>query len=204
MFSSLPASGFDITKRLINDTCLHLVANCGTLAMAYLVLSRAAPTRLTAVINAIDTEQRSAIMYAVVGERNDILRLLVQCGGDVTVRGANGMTALHLAAKNGNFEAATIMLEQLYAAAPLRRFDAFLNASDDGGWTAAVWAAEIGHTEMVAYLIGRGADVNVCDAEQNTVMHWAALSDNVETCAALMAAERCDFDVQNVSGDTPL
>lgn len=113
------------------------------------------------------------------------------------------MTALHLAAKNGNFEAAQIILDNYLHAATANRFETFLNAVDDGGWTAIVWAAEIGHADMVSYFITRGADINVCDAENNTVLHWAALSDNVDTIVALVQTN-CDFNMQNINGDTPL
>lgn len=82
-------SGFDITKPQVNGTCLHLVANFGSISMAYLILSRA-PT--LDFVNAIDSELRSAIMYAIAGEKNDILKLLVQCGGDVTLKASDYVT----------------------------------------------------------------------------------------------------------------
>lgn len=113
------------------------------------------------------------------------------------------MTALHLAAKTGNFAAAQIILDNYRQCANINRFETFLNCIDDGGWTTIVWAAEIGSSDMVSYLINCGADTNICDAENNTVLHWAAMSDNIETVAPLMHSD-CDFNVQNVNGDTPL
>lgn len=51
--------------------------------MTYLALSRATSLDF---LNIVDTELRTAIMCAVVAGKNDILKLLVQCGADVTVK----------------------------------------------------------------------------------------------------------------------
>lgn len=80
------ASGFDITTPLPefrNGTCLHLVSNFGDVTMTYLTLSRATSIEF---LDIVDAEMRTAIMCAVVGDKNDILKLLVQCGADVTVK----------------------------------------------------------------------------------------------------------------------
>lgn len=86
MLGYITASGFDITTPLAefhNGTCLHLVSHFGSISMTYLILSRAPSVDF---INVMDRELRSAIMCAVVGQKNDILKLLVQCGGDVTLK----------------------------------------------------------------------------------------------------------------------
>lgn len=86
MFVQFIASGFDIATPLPefrNGTCLHLVSSFGNITMAYLVLSRAASLDY---LNIVDAEMRTAIMCAVVGGKDDILKLLVQCGADVTVK----------------------------------------------------------------------------------------------------------------------
>lgn len=169
--------------------------------MTYLILSRAPPQH-DDFLNRRDRELRTALMCAVLGAKNDTIRMLVQCGADVTARGPGGMTALHLAAKTGNFAAAQILLDAHRRATSVHRFGLFVNAVDDGGWTTIVWAAEIGHAEMVEYLVQCGADLAVCDAERNTVLHWAALSDDVATVRPLLLG--ADLNVQNVNGDTPL
>lgn len=51
--------------------------------MTYLALSRATSLEF---LNIVDAEMRTAIMCAVVGGKNEILKLLVQCGADVTVK----------------------------------------------------------------------------------------------------------------------
>ena len=113
------------------------------------------------------------------------------------------MTILHLAAKTGNLRAAKIILESYRNSVSFHTLDLFLNACDDGGWTAIVWAAELGHTDIVRYLINCGANANISDTENFTVLHWAAFSNNTETIVPLLRSD-CDFNVQNINGDTPL
>ena len=113
------------------------------------------------------------------------------------------MTVLHLSAKIGNLAAAKIILESYRETASSKKMEMFLNCVDDGNWTALVWAAENKHKDFVAYLISLGADVNVCDLENNTVIHWGALSGDVETLYPLLTTT-CDVNIQNVNGDTAL
>lgn len=198
----IPASGYDISAKLPefrSGTCLHLVSHFGSLAMSYLILSRSPSVDF---LNIQDRELRSALMCAVLYSKNDVLRMLVQCGADVTLRGPGGMTALHLSAKTGNFTAAQIILDSYRRATSATSFGMLVNAVDDGGWTTIVWAAEVGHSDMVEYLVQCGADLSICDAERNTVLHWAALSDDVATVRPLLL--EADLNVQNINGDTPL
>lgn len=58
-------------------------------------------------------------------------------------QGDDGMTPLHLAAKNGNLEACTLLLS---APSLPRRY---VDSLDDGGWTPLVWGSEFNHIEIV-------------------------------------------------------
>ena len=197
------ASGFDVSapfKEFHFGTCLHLIAHFGSLNMMYLILSRVASLDF---INAQDKELRTAAMCAVVGQKHEILRLLVQCGADVTRRGPDGMTVLHLAAKVGNLLATQIILEHYKLKVTFQKFEQFINAVDDGQWTPLVWAAENGLSNIESYLISLGANPNICDSENNSALHWAALSNSVDTILPLLGSN-CDFNLQNVNGDTAL
>lgn len=59
------------------------------------------------------------------------------------------MTCLHIAAKQGILEAAQLIVESYRASRNIASFLSFINAQDEGGWTAMVWAAELGHTDIV-------------------------------------------------------
>lgn len=197
------ASGFDVSapfKEFHHGTCLHLIAHYGSLNMMYLILSRVSSMDF---INAQDKELRTAAMCAVVEQKHEILRLLVQCGADVAKKGPDGTTVLHLAAKVDNLTATKIILEHYRQKVTFQKFEAFINAVDDGQWTALVWAAENGLNEIESYLISLGASPNICDSENNSALHWAALSNRVEAILPLLGSN-CDFNLQNVNGDTAL
>lgn len=193
--------------------------------MAHLIMSRVSSIDF---FNLLDKELRTAVMCAIIGGKNDILKLLVQCGADLTIKvriystfilsnqfyffqfyceiqkGTDGMTALHLAAKSANLEALQILLDNYRECVSLYQLEKFLNASDDGGWTAIVWAADLGNAEMVSALLNCGANPNICDAENNTALHWATLSDNIDTVMLFLQHGGCSLGTQNINGDTPL
>lgn len=52
------------------------------------------------------------------------------------------MTALHLAAKNGNLECCKIIINKQ---------PSMINWKDNGGWTPLVWACENSHIDVVKY-----------------------------------------------------
>lgn len=133
--AEIVVSGFDLLtpfKEFHNGTCLHLASNFGNITMIYLILCR---TSCIDFLNLFDRELRTAVMCAVVGEKNDILKLLIQCGADVTLKGPDGMTSLHLAAKIGNYMGAQIILDHYRQNASISNLDYFINTIDDGHWT---------------------------------------------------------------------
>lgn len=80
------ASGYDITtpiKEFFHGTCLHLTAHFGSLRMAYLIMNR-----MTTIdfFNLMDHSMRTAVMCAIQGNKLDILKVLVQCGADITLK----------------------------------------------------------------------------------------------------------------------
>lgn len=113
------------------------------------------------------------------------------------------MTALHLAVKMKNYDAVEILLNTYRESSTLFQLEKFLNTRDDGGWTALVWAADIANAKLVTALLNCGADPSICDAENNTALHWATLSESLETVQILLQS-RCNLSAQNINGDTAL
>lgn len=53
-------------------------------------------------------------------------------------------------------------------------------------------------------LLQQGADPNICDNDNNTVLHWAALQNHdLDTITVLLKAG-INCNIQNVEGETPL
>ncbi|XP_066245089.1 histone-lysine N-methyltransferase EHMT1 isoform X1 [Euwallacea similis] len=173
-----------------NGTLLHLAVLKGNLDIIYLLIMSKID------LDSLNNDQNSPLMCAISEGRNDIVKHLVQAGAEVSLKGMDAMTSLHLAAKFGNLEACNIVL--CNAVMPN-----FVNVQDDGGWTALVWACEHGYKEVVKYLLSMGADISIRDVEHNVALHWAAFKGSTEIVELLLNL-KTDIDVTNVHGDTPL
>lgn len=80
------------------------------------------------------------------------------------------------AAKNGDLKGVIAALEQ----------DENVDAKDNKGYTALMWASYHGHTEIVTILLAHGANVNEKDNEGFTALKWAAYKDQREVCVMLL------------------
>ena len=94
----------------------------------------------------------------------EAIRLLVDPGFDPNGTDWLGKTHLHTVATDGD----------LTTAAALLACGADIDAVeyDDGG-TALAWAARKGKTEMVAFLLGEGADANAAQGDWAKPLRWA-------------------------------
>uniref|UniRef100_A0A0A9Z5B7 Histone-lysine N-methyltransferase EHMT1 n=4 Tax=Lygus hesperus TaxID=30085 RepID=A0A0A9Z5B7_LYGHE len=148
-------------------------------------------------LETLDKNQYTPLMLAVQNKHNALVKYLVKAGAAVGFKGAEGMTALHIAAKEGNLEACHYILTQ--ANLPL----SFIDAVDDGRWTALVWAAENCHSKVVRYLLEKRADPQIRDAEMNIALHWSAFAGSMEISEDLLNFG-CSINLSNTHGDTPL
>ena len=100
-----------------------------------------------------------AVFLANVGRVNAMLR---DKSALVEERYARGDTALHHAARNGDFE----IVEQLVSGG------ADVNATTDNSHFPLYCAAGHGHVEMTQYLIDNGADLQARLSDGKTVTEW--------------------------------
>ena len=89
---------------------------------------------------------------------------LIAAGADLEAKDRNGMTALHVAARNGHTEVVTALIAA----------GADLDAKNDDGETALMWAASNGRTEVVTSLIAAGADLDATNGDGESA--WAIAS----------------------------
>lgn len=57
---------------------------------------------------------------------------------------------------------------------------------------------------LYSLLLNHGADPNICDNDNNTVLHWSTLHSNGLEIITMLLQAGTDCNVQNVEGDTPL
>jgi len=93
-----------------------------------------------------------------------VVRLLIRQNADVDARGPGGLTALHLAALNGQ---SLIVKELIHS-------DADINAKDDFLWTPLMYSVQRGDIESIRILVNEGAWVNDKDSAGTNALGHAA------------------------------
>lgn len=81
-------------------------------------------------------------------------------------------------------------------------FGVYPDATWNGKPTALCYAAMHGNNELVAFLLGQGADATHRDALDMTPLHYAALGGRV-TSSRLLVAAGADVRQRNRFGKTP-
>ena len=119
-----------------------------------------------------DNLGRTPLFCAAQTGSFEVLTFLHQeLGADPAAKDNRGATPLHIAAYNGHFDIVNYLLEECH-----------LNAdpTDDEGNTPMFLAASEGHTEVVKLLIQEGSETNVTTRDGLTLLHVAALHNDVE------------------------
>ena len=127
--------------------------------------------------NATSESGWTPLMHAAAHGDAESVQLLVASGADVAAATPReGQQPLILAAR---WNRVGVVRTLLKTADPGRR--------DRIGWTALLWAAHLGRTDVVAALLDGGADPNTRDTDKNTPLINAARRGRVETVKLLLA-----------------
>lgn len=121
-----------------------------------------------------------------------MMELFVSRGADINKVNSHGEQALLHAAWKGRLEAVRWLVEH---GARLNR--------EGREWAALHYAAFNGHPEIVAYLLGRGADVNALSTNGSTPLMMAA-REGKESIARTLLASGARTDIANDRGDDAL
>lgn len=147
-----------------------------------------------AVNSAEPSQNQTALMWAAAERHADVVTLLVEHGADLKARTKRGFSALHFAARAGDFESTKVLLaagtdinirsqptapEKPSPGAPGnytggggRAGGPSYEATVSAGSTPLLVATFRAHVPLALYLLERGADPNASDAGV-TSLHWA-------------------------------
>ena len=109
------------------------------------------------------------------------------------IRGKDGRTPLHVAARNGRTETAEQLIEG----------GADVNARTVNKQTPLHMAAYGGHADIVSLLIANGAEVNTTDEENTTPLHASAVN-GYKDVVKILIANGANVNARDVDGQTPL
>lgn len=117
---------------------------------------------------ALDEDGNTGLMMATRYEQEDIARLLVQYGTDVSVVDNWGYSALFIAARYGRTNIIRLLLES----------GADVNLKNNSGSTALVLASQYGKTCAAEILIAYGANIDSKDNRDFTALRFTGFHSN--------------------------
>ncbi|XP_043547818.1 M-phase phosphoprotein 8 isoform X1 [Chiloscyllium plagiosum] len=116
-----------------------------------------------------DPSGMNLVMFAAAGGQDDILRLLIKKGANISSRQKNGTTALMHAAEKNYLTTVAILLEA----------GSQVNVQQISGETALMKACKRGNADIVRLLLEYGADCGILSKHQNNALYYAKQSNNV-------------------------
>jgi ankyrin repeat protein len=123
-----------------------------------------------------DANGHTALMAAIVNQQpNDFIGFLLDHGLDASRRGMDGRFPLWIASERNNVELADLLLKKR----------AHRNALAPTGQSALILAAQLGHTEMVEFLISQRVNLASRDHERRTARGWARRNGHAAAARAL-------------------
>lgn len=122
----------------------------------------------------------------------NLLNALLDTDMRVDTDDSHGETALLIAAKRGNYEAAQTLLTK----------GAYVDAQNHHGETALHLASKNNHEQIVGLLLKEGASI-VVDDENWTALNWAVVNNKIELLTMLLE-QYTDFDIGNIDRDRAL
>ena len=137
----------------------------------------------------------------------EFTRLLIFSGADVGAVDKYGWTPLHRAADQGHIDCARLLSAYGspldHGKASLGHFFPDVNAHANQDGTALHCAARKGHSDIVAWLVGAGADIDARDKYGHMPLHKAAEAGQYEAAKTLvlLGAQK---NTRGVIGGTPL
>jgi uncharacterized protein len=151
-----------------------------------------------AEVNARAARGQTALMWAVAQKHPDVVKVLLAHGADVHARSEtwsqvmaappHGLLEYNRAIPHGNDTALMFAARvgDLGSAKLLVASGANVNDMDAWGVSATVLAAHAGYTELVEFLLDRGADANAATAGF-TALHAAIMHRDEKMAASLLA-----------------
>ncbi|KAF4473758.1 Ankyrin repeat domain containing protein 50 [Fusarium agapanthi] len=184
--------------------------------------------RQGANINALDSDNRTPLTYAIWNRHLPVIQRLVEVGAWVDIPDVLGGTPTSYAFTSGYFEIENLVLrrdflsnsehnegEKLLLSASkyghihvvrvlLEARKTNLNPRDGCGWTPLMWAINYRHSRIIKLLLEHKADVNTRDKTGMTPLHFATRYGQFEIAKLILQTGCADVNLPDLAGLTPL
>ncbi|KAL3874980.1 hypothetical protein ACJMK2_037926 [Sinanodonta woodiana] len=164
-------------------------------------------------LNIRNNLSQTPLHLAVITKQSNVVRRLMIAGAEIDCFDQKGNTPLHIAACEGYFEIAKVLLtpisddELQQNSYPVQVMQASrsINARNYSGQTALHLAGERAHYDTLLVLLYFGADINIQDAKSGrTVLHYAAEAGNESLVSFLLHQRAININCMTYSGATPI
>lgn len=127
-------------------------------------------------LNAQDNAGNTALAYAALNGRAEIVANLIKAGANPEIVDSDGQTPLHHAVHEERSEAVEALINAKVN----------LNRRDNQGQTPLFVAAANGYDELVRRLLNAGANPGITDRTGRTPLMWSVLLNDEKAVAALL------------------
>ena len=178
-------------RDLHQGNLLHAAVAGGSLEVVEVVYSA-----YPAMLDEPNMHGVTALLIAVKYGFTEVTQWLLRAGASVSLVTLQGLSVVHVAAREGHTE----LLHALLETAP----ELVNLATTEGGRTPLHTATTRGHVDGARDLLAHGADVNARSADGLTALHVAVAEGQVEVLVALLAAPGIDPNLPDAMGMTSL
>lgn len=205
--------GYDTTKYFLDHGAHDCINTLGAYKQSPLHIAAKMDYRITELLlksgadaNLTDRMGPSPIASAVASNQADIVRLLVEYGGDVNLlcckryvgKGESTVVPLHIAVQEANIETVKQLLE----------LGAVVNSRDVNNKTPLHYATMLRKADafqISRFLLEHGADPNVSDSDcDSTALHLAAGQEDGSDLLKLLLENEGDVQKTDKGGNIPL
>ncbi|XP_058748459.1 ankyrin repeat-containing protein At5g02620-like [Vicia villosa] len=175
-----------MTKQLTgkrDDTHLHSAARAGNLEVVRETLKGAEEDGLVELLARQNQDDETALYVAAEYGYVDVVREMIQYYdlAEAGIKARNGFDAFHIAAKQGDIDVLTILMEV---------HPELSMTVDPSNTTALHTAAAQGHIEIVNFLLEAGSSLaTIAKSNGKTALHSAARNGHLEVVKALLEKE---------------
>ncbi|XP_071104740.1 ankyrin-3-like [Haliotis cracherodii] len=172
------------------NNILHLACRGDKMEMVKYLL-----TQNMVDINSKGVDGMTPVLMAVYWGYRAVFEYLLEKGADTSRVDSDGNNILHIACRGENVEIVKYVLTQ-------NMVD--INSKGVDGMTPVLVAAYWGYRAVFEYLVEKGADTSVVDADGNNILHIACRGENVEIVKYVLTQNMVDINSKGVDGMTPV
>ncbi|XP_071094926.1 ankyrin repeat domain-containing protein 17-like [Haliotis cracherodii] len=136
-------------------------------------------------VNSRDRRERTWVMAAACAGHEDVVKLLINAGSNVSLVEDHGYNILHIATCIGHVAMVKYILSQNIVD---------INSRTKCNRTPVMMAANRSYRNVLAVLVSKGADVSLRDQHGNDILHYTSAGGQVEMVKYVLSLNKVDIN----------